>query len=1104
VVFLSMAIDKNAVIKDAQKYVAKGQFDKAIAEWKKLLRDSPSDPNIYNTIGDLCLKKEAKNEAVDAYRKAADILAEDGFTSKAIALYKKVLNIDPQKIDIYLALGNLNAEKGLVGAALENYKLIADHYTQQKDMVKALGIYQKMADLNPSNVAFRIKLGDMYAKDGMKTEAANAYLAAADAQVAKSAFQEARLLFEKVLSLDPGNTAVYHKAGLVYFKEGKFIEACKALKPAFEHDPGNRELADIYLEALSKTDKTVEREEVLITLITADAGRIELREQLYHLYLSNQEYEKALREASALALARTENNENEAAEDVLKSFVAKSPGFAPGQEKLAEFYASTNRPDEAAQELLLAAGLYEEAGDQPQYKAMLVRALEIVPDMPEASKLLARLESSASTHPQPAPAAAAPAAPEIAPEISTVVSPGLEMPLSPSPDAQPVEEEPPAIDEAFTEADVLMKYGLPAKAAEQLEGVAAQYPENLRVHARLKDIYRELRNIEKAVRQSLLLSDIHAKQGRTDMADTELRSAQEIDPGNPVILARLGLAPAAPAPVEPSPPDITLDHLNIAAEVPPIPPSTFEEAPSILEPVSAGDGRILFEGLDTSPPVEDGGHTHQETDQQLPPPVDISLTGEQQSPQELLDESTPLSEETPDNQPSRVAGVTIPQEEAAIPETFAAFQPPSPASAGTRETADEVDLNEIWAEAEFYYQQGLFDEARKHYAKIISVAPSDRRAIDRLAEISREEDETKEFTRLAEAVESLEDDVVPGGDERALATSASDEDAVRRLMKEIAEVSKKQPAPSTPSKTIPPQPPRPVQAKEAMHAGEKERKPTPEPPRRQEPPRKSEPIRVPEPAGAKPAPAQKPAGDDYFDLGLELQKEIAAASAGQERKKKTDNFFDLAVELRSDARTTVPAGRSTPTQEDQSLDDIFEEFKKGVELQTTKEDTDTHYNLGVAYKEMGLLDDAIAEFILTPEGEPWFIQSRYMLGLCYLEKGNYQSAITELRNALSYSQTYEIDDQERSGIQYDLGLAYQSAGNIKAAIAEFQKVADRDPRYRDIGEKLKELKQGDFISLEQLKDDIEKEISAKFLQEGERIQSEERSKKTIKSGIDRA
>ena len=63
-----MAIDKNAITKEAQKYAAKGQYDKAIAEWKKVVKESPNDPNLFNTIGDLCLKKDSKTEAVEAYK----------------------------------------------------------------------------------------------------------------------------------------------------------------------------------------------------------------------------------------------------------------------------------------------------------------------------------------------------------------------------------------------------------------------------------------------------------------------------------------------------------------------------------------------------------------------------------------------------------------------------------------------------------------------------------------------------------------------------------------------------------------------------------------------------------------------------------------------------------------------------------------------------------------------------------------------------------------------------------------------------------------------------------------------------------------------------
>ncbi len=83
-------------------------------------------------------------------------------------------------------------------------------------------------------------------------------------------------------------------------------------------------------------------------------------------------------------------------------------------------------------------------------------------------------------------------------------------------------------------------------------------------------------------------------------------------------------------------------------------------------------------------------------------------------------------------------------------------------------------------------------------------------------------------------------------------------------------------------------------------------------------------------------------------------------------------------------------------------------------------------------------------------------------------------------------------------MHYDLGLAYQGAGNLNNAISEFQIVHALDPGYRDTSTKLKELQQGDFISLDQLKDDIEREISSKFLKEGERIEREERNRKNEK------
>jgi tetratricopeptide (TPR) repeat protein len=147
---------------------------------------------------------------------------------------------------------------------------------------------------------------------------------------------------------------------------------------------------------------------------------------------------------------------------------------------------------------------------------------------------------------------------------------------------------------------------------------------------------------------------------------------------------------------------------------------------------------------------------------------------------------------------------------------------------------------------------------------------------------------------------------------------------------------------------------------------------------------------------------------------------------------------------------------------------------------------------------MGLLEEAIAEFKLTHEGEPKFVESRHMLGLCFMEQGDYYKAIAEIGNALNYSESLSGEGGDRTSMHYDLALAYQGAGNMNEAMSEFQKVSNLDAGYLDTAAKLKEMEKGEFISLDQLKEDIEKEISAKFFEEGERIEREEKIRKNEK------
>src|SRR5205085_12477639 len=139
-----------------------------------------------------------------------------------------------------------------------------------------------------------------------------------------------------------------------------------------------------------------------------------------------------------------------------------------------------------------------------------------------------------------------------------------------------------------------------------------------------------------------------------------------------------------------------------------------------------------------------------------------------------------------------------------------------------------------------------------------------------------------------------------------------------------------------------------------------------------------------------------------------------------------DDFFDLAAELESelDAENEVVS----LSEEEQSLEEIFKEFKKGVEQQLDSEDYDTHYNLGIAYKEMGLIDEAIGEFQLASKDPKRSVECASMLGLCFLEKGMPQLAIKWYRKGLEIP---EITEEEHVGLLYDLGSAYMEVGDAE-------------------------------------------------------------------------
>jgi len=133
---------------------------------------------------------------------------------------------------------------------------------------------------------------------------------------------------------------------------------------------------------------------------------------------------------------------------------------------------------------------------------------------------------------------------------------------------------------------------------------------------------------------------------------------------------------------------------------------------------------------------------------------------------------------------------------------------------------------------------------------------------------------------------------------------------------------------------------------------------------------------------------------------------------------------------------------------------VFAKFKEGVKAQVEDNDSATHYDLGVAYKEMGLIADSINEFRLAARDPARECVCLSMVGVIELERGNLEAAADAFIKALNA--TERTVEQELS-LYYELGAIFEAKQNNAEALYYFRKIQRKDPQFRDVGDRIREL-----------------------------------------------
>ena len=196
-----MAIDRIKVKKEADKLLTAGKVDRAIEEFHKLVDDNPKDYSTLNQIGDLYVQIGRSREGVEIHKRLGTAYERDGFHARAAAIFQKVVRNAPEDIDAAQRLADLYRQMNKVTDAVKVHLQVAEHF-QKKGLIKrALEEFNKVVDLDPKNLKMKVKLADLYNKEGMKDRAAGIYLEVAESLAMEQMHGEANQILERAKAM---------------------------------------------------------------------------------------------------------------------------------------------------------------------------------------------------------------------------------------------------------------------------------------------------------------------------------------------------------------------------------------------------------------------------------------------------------------------------------------------------------------------------------------------------------------------------------------------------------------------------------------------------------------------------------------------------------------------------------------------------------------------------------------------------------------------------------------------------------------------------------------------------------------------------------------
>lgn len=303
-------------LRRVEKCNAQGKYEASIELLKPLIQDYPENIQLINIMGASCDMADKKFMAVTYFHKSADYYFQKRFYDKALAVYKKILKIQPDDARSYECSAKIYEVNGNFSEAALNYKSSANKYYIDGNKEKSINLLQEAVKLAPFDQRLKLDLIDMYKKIGETAKAIDLYLDFAEGFSVKGDFAGARTILENILKLDSENVKALQQLAFVAEKLGDKEQTLAARQKLLSFDPNNTDalaaFAMEYYKRFGDTENSVnmlkkahrlqpENMNILLNLKEISPNDLEVRQALKVFYLEHGDKKSAVHEILGMA-----------------------------------------------------------------------------------------------------------------------------------------------------------------------------------------------------------------------------------------------------------------------------------------------------------------------------------------------------------------------------------------------------------------------------------------------------------------------------------------------------------------------------------------------------------------------------------------------------------------------------------------------------------------------------------------------------------------------------------------------------------------------------------------------------------------------------------